>query len=301
MMKSSLALLVCSVSVRGADQPHRIRLGFNFGYMTSSVYYSKALQRVGSDGLFTTARAYEPFAVHGPEHVNQRTLTRTAAALATYTYGNLTLRMDESKKASAQLLLSLSNYPYAIPPDLATDPGKYLSQWPGAPGATTVAAEAAYTNRGPPPAWVNGSVGGYRAAVAELRRLLLATPVNVVWEIGNEPNALGYFWGSAAEYAPLADAAAAALLTTGPETAGGGGDVYCCGFSTDAGAGYENGTHLGFYGFAQTASTRYRNESAGGNGAKTGLSWHFYRHRSNDANPNVTTYVRLVWGVVYLC
>ena len=98
----------------------------------------------------------------------------------------------------------------------------------------------------------------------------------VSYELGNEPNAASYFWGDAAQFGPIADAAHEVVSD---------GDVTCCAFTSSLG-GYnkENGTVNGFVDFAKGAATRY---------PSTPLSLHYYRHSTNDANNNVSTYANL--------
>lgn len=109
-------------------------------------------------------------------------------------------------------------------------------------------------------------------------------PVSAGFELGNEPNAAGYWWGTAAQFGPVADAAYAALVA-----AAAGAPlpprVACCAFATElAGYGLANGTEHGFHDFARGAAARY-------DGAP--LSWHFYRHSSHDGERNVSTYANV--------
>ena len=112
----------------------------------------------------------------------------------------------------------------------------------------------------------------------EMRSTLVDAGVSkrVSYELGNEPNAASYFWGDAAQFGPIADAAHEVVSD---------GDVTCCAFTSSLG-GYnkENGTVNGFVDFAKGAATRY---------PSTPLSLHYYRHSTNDANNNVSTYANL--------
>ena len=90
-------------------------------------------------------------------------------------------------------------------------------------------------------------------------------------EIGNEPNALGYFWGNASEFQPIATAALQVQNSTK-------NNMICCGFATEmSGYNKKQGSSLGFVRFAQKH-------------AGIPLSFHFYRHSMNDLNNNRSTY-----------
>lgn len=172
-----------------------------------------------------------------------------------------------------------------MPADLLSNPSRYLDAWVGMPGTAALADAVRYTNRGPPPAWANGSLALYGAALGELTRQLSAAGVapRVRYEVGNEPDALLYFWGKAAEFEPIADAVHRALLPAGGAqgAAPGAAPVACCAFTTDL-SGYNDpgSPKLGFRDWARASAARY----PGG-----ALSWHFYRHSSNDGNANIST------------
>ena len=260
-------------AVAADDGPpwHTMRLGFNVGYITDTAYYHTALARTAADG-FTHQR------VMGPFLTGLRPAPNATADWVAWVLGNHT----------QTLTLTLSDYPYAIPPDLLADPTKYLTVWPGQPGTAKLASEAKYTNRGPIAAWANGSLASYGAVLRGLHALLAVRGLanRVDFELGNEPNALGYFWGTAGEFAPIADAAHAAL-TGGGGGAAGPSRIACCAFATElAGYAMKNGSDNGFYNFARGAARRYMPTSQ----TKTPLSFHFYRHSANDANVNRSTF-----------
>ena len=134
----------------------------------------------------------------------------------------------------------------------------------GQPATALLADSLSYTNRAPPTrgAWILRSedpqaaaLTAYGREVASLRQLLattsdLAGRVDV--EVGNEPNALKYFWGASAEWAPIADTALGALDSSSrllQSPVGGrrralSPRVLCCAFTTSLSAqrGVSGGT-----------------------------------------------------------
>ena len=249
-----------------------LRLGFNFGYLGDTRYYGAALARTRADNV-TAMRGMGPFL---------RGLLPVPAGTA-----NLISDILGNISAGARLTVALSNFPFDFPPALLSDPTRFLTVWPGMPATDTLADEMRYTNRGPPSVWLNGSLSTYASTLRELRALLGASGARVDFELGNEVNALGYFWGTASEWAPVADAAHAALTApiggVVPPTR-----VACCTFATElGGCGKANGSDNGFYDFARGAARRYPSTAQ----TATPLSWHFYRRMANDANPNRSTCV----------
>ena len=279
-----LAALACATTTSRAGAGatvHTLRLGFNVGYLTDSQYYAAAFRRIGEDGLRHT-RFMGPF-THAPGQASERGVAWTAGLLR-----NVTAAVGPG----ASVTLSLSDYPYDVQQDLLSDPSKYLSDWVGKPATAVLQDTLRYTNRAPPSrgAWRNGTLATYLDTLRTLRRELDAGGTPVDYEIGNEVNALLYFWGNADDFLPIADGALASL---GPVPALGPAPrpprVACCAFATELGGqGLRPGQDGGFYEFAQAVTQRHR-AMAGGK-FPTALSWHFYRQSQNDANAARSTY-----------
>jgi hypothetical protein len=265
------------------DPPlHKLGLGFNTGYLSSAPKYTAAFQKAFRDGF--DVRIFEPFCL-GVAPVPIASVELVASTLA---LGG----------ESSSMLLDVSNFPFRTPSDLTQHPQRYLGDglWPGAPGTAKLADEVRYTNRGPVAAWQNGSLSAYSDVLRRLVSQLTARNLSarVSFEIGNEPNALGYFWGNASSFEPIAAAALTAL--DGIRNARGGvgarargvrqPDVRCCAFATE----------LSGYDWPPNASAETRGFQSWASGGwkerlpTASLSWHFYRHSANDANPNISTY-----------
>ncbi len=327
--KSTHGTAAAAAAAAAALPVHSMRLGFNMGYITDSEYYTKAIHTVSSDG-FNHLRCMGPFLRGIQEQAPFWTVQWIKQILIKMGGGN----DNDNNTRPPSLTLTLSDYPYPIPPDVLHHPDKYLKVYPGQPSASKLLEESKYTNRGPPVAWQNGSMDGYRDILIKLRTYLAAVNIEhlVDFEIGNEPNAAGYFWGTAEDYTPIADITVGALLTnhsnksatttratrapqltelteltelsqspisSPPSVSSVSGRsvstippaprVVCCAFSSELGGYNEpNGSDHGFHDFAQQASQRYRRD-----GGDVRLSWHFYRHSMNDANPNRSTYANV--------
>ncbi len=88
--------------------------------------------------------------------------------------------------ATTTLTLSLSDFPYDVPPALLGNPGNYLIAWPGQPGTAKLVEEAKYTNRAPPVGWQHGNLTSYGAVLRGLRLALAAKGIadRVDFELG---------------------------------------------------------------------------------------------------------------------
>jgi hypothetical protein len=254
--------------------PHELRLGFNVGYVTDSQYYSAAFERIGRDGMRHT-RFMGAF-MHPQGHASERRAQWTAGLLR---------NISAAVGRGATVTLTLSDFPFDVQPDFLSNPHKYLSNYPS---AALLSDTLRYTNRAPPTrgAWVNGTLPDYLAVLCQLREELDGTQVD--FEIANEPNALSYFWGDAADFLPIADGSLSAL---GAVVNGGSATprVACCAFATELSCqGLARGEDDGFYDLAKAVTARHRATAAGK--FPTALSWHFYRHTKNDANAARSTY-----------
>jgi hypothetical protein len=250
---------------------HELHLGFHLGYLTDAVdVYKGTMETAVRDG-FRHFRMYEPFTQTPHRYKNMSSVAADIARTLT-TIG-----------PNATMTLAFSNFPFLPMPDLAKDPSKYLTAWPGMPDSTLVASALEYTNRANQPGWDEWDPAGRTLAAygAKIKSMLAdvaaaAEPGRsgtlAAVEIGNEPNALMYFYGNATEFTPIADAAFKALRSALPQTA-----VHCCAFDSSLSARDKarvNGDPYEWAPFARAAHARY--------GA---LSWHFYRHMG-DSSPH---------------
>ena len=263
-------------SQQPTSQPHSLKLGFNVGYITDAQYYAKAFARIGRDGLGHT-RFMGPF-MHPQGEAQERAEAWTASWLR-----NISVAVGPS----SSITVTLSDYPFNVQNDFLAHPGKYLSVWPGQPSAAALQDTLRYTNRAPPTrgAWANNaSLADYLAVLRRLRATLGPLDAAIDWEIGNEPNALGYFWGTAADFEPIATGSLTALSGSAPPTR-----VACCAFATELSCqGLARGADNGFFEFAQGVTARHTASAAGA--FPTPLSWHFYRRTMNDANTARSTF-----------
>jgi hypothetical protein len=270
-------------------QPHSLRLGFNVGYLSDGAKYANALSTLRADGLLQHLRFMGAW-MHPNGSATSRTSAWTSSLLSEY-LGEL--------GDGASATITLSNFPFDVQPDFLTDASKYLTAWVGQPATALLADSLSYTNRAPPTrgAWILRSedpqaaaLTAYGREVASLRQLLattsdLAGRVDV--EVGNEPNALKYFWGASAEWAPIADTALGALDSSSrllQSPVGGrrralSPRVLCCAFTTSLSA--QRGVSGGTSSWGRYAQNESRRAS---------LSFHFYRQCTNGANVNRSTY-----------
>ena len=187
----------------------------------------------------------------------------------------------------SSITLTLSDFPFDVVSNFLEQPSLYLSDWVGKPSNASLVDTLRYTNRAPPNhgAWADGATLTDYLAVLKRLRVLLGPMID--YEIGNEPNALGYFWGNAADYQPIAEGTIRALgdpsLQRLPTR------VTCCAFATEMSCqNLSRGSDDGFIDLAQRVALRQR-QIAGGK-FPTALSWHFYRRVSHDTDPQRSTY-----------
>lgn len=246
---------------------HEVTIGANLGYAGGPAATKAAIHQAASEGVITHLRAFEPWQAGSIDP--GRWAPDTAPAVAAGWIADIL-----SAHPKVTLLVSLSNYPYKTPADLATDPGKYLQAWPNSSSdPTLLASMLAYTNRAALFDAENASSLDYIAKLAQLRSNLSSLGLldRVTWEIGNEPDAPGavvataasmYFWGNAEQFGVVADAAYQQLEDASSEP------MLCCGF-----AGYGRphrwpGAIAGaFDDWASRAQERYPSSK---------LSWHLY-------------------------
>jgi hypothetical protein len=261
---------------------HHLDLGFNVGYLTDSQYYATALHRlrIDADSSLKSLRFMGPF-LHSNGSAASRRETFTAGWLH---------NISVIAGPDISLVLSLSDYPFDVQPDFLQSPSRYIDAWAGMPSTARLADTLTYTNRAPPTrgAWIDAGISDY---VDVLKKLRVQVPSNVGFEIGNEPNALLYFWGTADDFLPLASATVHALgdeqLPLPPPY------VLCCGFATELSAQglgpTDNGHNAdGWYHLAQTITAQQK--AAAADRFPTALSWHFYRRSRGDFNLNRSTY-----------
>ena len=170
-----------------------LKLGFNIGYLTQVGVVEPALRQIKDDG-FNYVRVYEPFTRGDDAHFTRavRGLRRLAAQ-------------------DLRPVLCLSNFP----PDLAAaDSNRTL---PSSPFPASKRQEIlSYSNRYAPADLVT-----YRAALGQMFEALrdtVGTDVLKEWyfEIGNEPDAPRFFWGSPDDFRRVLSAAIDTLKALDP-------------------------------------------------------------------------------------
>ena len=243
---------------------HEVEIGANLGYAGGPAATKAAIHQAASEGVITKLRAFEPWPAGSADP--GRWAPATAPEVGAGWIADIL-----SAHPDVKLLVSLSNYPYQTPADLATDPGKYLQAWPNASyDPDLLASMIPFTNRAALFDAEGASAAGYSAKLQQLKGNVssLGLLERVTWEIGNEPDAPGsteggssiYFWGTADQFGKVADAAYQQLQGEAP--------MLCCAY---AGYGYPKqwpGVTAGsFETWARTAQERY---------PQTRLSWHLY-------------------------
>ena len=206
---------VAGEAVAVLQAPHTIRLGFNVGYLSDGVKYRVARSTLRADGLLLHQR-YMGAWMHPNGSASMRTSNWTVSLLSEY--------LNELGDG-ASATITLSDFPFNVQPDFIANASSYLDVWAGAPSTRHLADTLRYTNRAPPTrgAWiipqdeaaVTTALAAYGHEVASLRQLLSSTPSlagRVDVELGNEPNAIGYFWGDASDWRPIARTARAAMI-----------------------------------------------------------------------------------------
>jgi hypothetical protein len=161
---------------------HRLSIGFNVGYLTDMQYYTTALQRLRIDAESSSLKSLR---VMGPfVHSNGTAASRMEAFTAEWLH-----TISTTAGPNISFMLSLSDYPFNVPPDFIQYPSRYLKAWVGEPSTSALVDTLRYTNRAPPNrgAWLGAGTSDYAHVLTKLRGLV---PSNVGFEIGNEPNAL---------------------------------------------------------------------------------------------------------------
>ena len=289
---SMMALAAAGLCGLSIAQPHRIRLGFNVGYLSDGVKYQKARSTLRADGLLLHHR-YMGAWMHPNGSASTRTSNWTASLLSEY--------LDELG-VGASATITLSDFPFNVQPDFIVNASLFLDAWAGAPSTGHLADTLRYTNRAPPTrgAWIlpqneataTTALAAYGHEVASLRQLLSVTPNltgRVDVELGNEPNALGYFWGDTSDWRPIARTARAAMIqetATSPSPQ----SLLCCAFATELSAQTGGSGGSAAYNSAWGRYARNVTTSTTKTPVQQRLSWHFYRQCSNDRNVNRSTY-----------
>ena len=213
---------------------HDLEIGANLGYMGGPCASPAIIRQAAADGVITRLRAMDPFPSGGGG-----TWT-SASAPAT---GSGWMQEILAAHPATTLLVSLNNYPYRMPADFGADYQKYLPAvdfnaiLAGMPPSFNYSEQltdmARYTNRAPLFAAEGASLADYTSKLMQLRGNLSAAGLSkrVRYEIGNEPDALLYFWGSAVQFGEIADATHSALSSAGADP------FYCCGYSSTGNGG----------------------------------------------------------------
>ena len=111
-----------AASLKSDDEParwHSVTIGANLGYAGGPAATKAAIHRAATEGVITQLRAFEPWPA-GSIDPGRWTPARAPEVAAGFIADIL------SAHPQVDLLVSLSNYPYATPADLGTDPGKHL-------------------------------------------------------------------------------------------------------------------------------------------------------------------------------
>ena len=116
---------LCGLSIA---QPHRIRLGFNVGYLSDGVKYQKARSTLRADGLLLHHR-YMGAWMHPNGSASTRTSNWTASLLSEY--------LDELG-VGASATITLSDFPFNVQPDFIVNASLFLDAWAGRRGTSPI-------------------------------------------------------------------------------------------------------------------------------------------------------------------
>lgn len=170
----------------------KIEFGFNIHYLVDANKFDKAYERIQKDS-FTRIRAFEPF---------------TKSISADFDEG--VVKIKHIQNYGFDLLLSFSNFPYdeaLVEQNKSNEIAKKYSH---------------FTNRFPP----NNKVGYQSALKNFLDKLQKEGALQKLsFEIGNEPDAERYFWGSAEDWKQITDAIHSTLKPYKRP-------LMCCGFTS---------------------------------------------------------------------
>ena len=257
------------LSVQGAGRSQllpmrQISWGVNLGYLDDASLYAPALEalaRNNGTGPFKL-RAMGPF-LHGAQPWPNATVTTIATLLG--------------QDPRFELTLSHSDFPFAVPSGFASDPSKFGVAAADTLGPTKLADTVRYTNRASstPELWARKD---YKAVLVEFLAELDRRGIGsrVTHEMGNEPNALNYFWGNGSQWAAVAATQASVLPAA---------SSWCCGFASElCGGSVLANASRGFYAFA-----------AGGRGVlalPARLSFHVYLQTfsANTSYPGIARF-----------
>jgi hypothetical protein len=175
-----------------------VTFGFNIGFLgdlnkQGSSFLNGPLQTVKADGI-TNVRVYEPF---------------TNGLIKNPTYGPSNLAWLASQ--GLHVLLSISNYPTV--PSIEYDksvPSKDPSN-------------ESFTNRYPPVDVEGQYIPWLQSWLDNLKSMGVLSSMD--FEIGNEPDAPQFFWGTAEKFTEIAHATKTLIQTYNRP-------VYCCGFTS---------------------------------------------------------------------
>ena len=189
----------------GADAPRaervtgetRVEIGFGIGPLARADHYDAALRQIKADG-FRYIRAYEPFRARGSGSVQ-----------------SLIPPLQHLDAMGFTIYLGLSNFPASLAPTSTP-------QTPGLWAAARRNAESAHTNRYPPTAQQFDSLLGalLQTLDATFGREKLRT---WLFEVGNEPDAPKFFWGTPDDFRGLLQRAVSRFEGYDPGIAIGGG------------------------------------------------------------------------------
>ncbi len=188
------------VAVGAEMHTRKLRLGFGIGCLGRAQHFDTALSTIASDG-FKYVRAFKPF---------QRNFGQD--------YNLLISNIDVIVPNGLIPYLALSNFPYHLMPDA---PDSMLRDIP-LPAARREEA-ARFSNRCPP-----SGLGEYRSALQRLVGALAdwyGQEAIEAWyfEIGNEPDAPLFFWGTPEDFSKTFVFALATLKDYNPRLRVGGG------------------------------------------------------------------------------
>ncbi|QOX78542.1 hypothetical protein FY034_06235 [Trichlorobacter lovleyi] len=192
-------------SVQAADLAwHRFQVGFNLGYPDRVHYFDPALKEIERLGV-RNVRIYEVFDGQRGNEYQVR----------------LKKALDIVLKYNMHPLINISNFHARLQPHGADR--EQLTEKIPLGVRKQLEKNLTYTNRFPP-----SDLDGYRSSINEFISFLFNTygkekVQTWLFEIGNEPDAALYFWGSSDQFAKLYSVAVEVLKGRGIHNVGGAG------------------------------------------------------------------------------
>lgn len=221
-----------AIAQEGHSDIHYVEFGFNVAYLTEAHKFNAALDTLKKDG-FKHIRAFEPFSPKlKPGSSNQLESIRSIT------------------DREMTLLLSLSNFPYK---DLeaSTQPSKISVKKPDLHQRMVK-----YTNRYAP-----NNMSSYSASIRKMMNRIdnAGLMSSLEFELGNEPDAPRYYWGSPSQWKVITDTLMEILSEYDRP-------IYCCGFTSSFAHGQKE--QLAYLEYLKNDTTI----------SDAGLTYHAYLH-----------------------